>query len=453
MPDLLRVALYIRVSSEEQVQHGLSLEAQTAALTKWAKENDCEIVGTYIDGGKTARKALSRRLELQRLLGDVRENKIDLIIFTKFDRWTRNVKDYYKIQEVLDAHKVDWKAIFENYDTSTASGRLHINIMLSISQDEADRTSERIKAVFDCKLAKGEATCPMLPIGYKLEHSKIVIDDERRQIATDLFDYYYLYQSYRKAAGAVTENHGIYLHHCTIKKMLTNPIYIGTYRGREGFCEPLVERGKFFEIQDIVKSRSIKATPSQYDFIFTGLLVCSECGRKMSGNAQYRTYSGGRQGWYALYRCNGHYDIGDCGRNQAVGERTLETYLMDNIVDELNKYVAAYELSAAAPPKPKINRAEILRKMDKLKDLYLNDLIDIEIYKRDYAELGDKLKAADEQPREKKRNLAPLKDFLHSDFREIYNDLSNEEKRIMWRKIIKRLVIGADNKINIEFTN
>lgn len=452
MPNLQRVALYVRVSSEEQVQHGLSLEAQEAALREWAKKNNCEIVGVYIDGGKTARKAISRRLELQRLLDDVRADRIDLIIFTKFDRWTRNIKDYYKVQEVLDAHRVNWKAIFENYDTSTASGRLHINIMLSISQDEADRTSERIKAVFDCKLAKGEATCPSLPIGYKLENSRIVVDEDKRQIAVDLFDNYYYYQSQRKASAAVTEAHGVYLHHYTVKQMLTNPIYIGTYRERENFCEAIIERKKFDEIQDIIRTRSVKATPSKYDFIFTGLLVCGDCGRKMSGNAQYRTYSGDRQDWYALYRCNGHYDIGDCKRNKAVGERTLERYLLDNIAEEMRRHIAEYEAEDAKPKKPRVSKSDILRKMDKLKDLYLNDLINIDIYKRDYADLTAKLEAVEEAP-PPKRDLTPLRDFLKSDFRTIYADLSNIEKRIMWRKIIKRLVVQAANKITIEFTN
>ena len=83
----------------------------------------------------------------------MRAGKIDIVVFTKLDRWFRNIAEYYKVQEVLETHNVNWKTIHEDYDTSTASGRLKINIMLSVAQDEADRTSERIKAVFDSKSA------------------------------------------------------------------------------------------------------------------------------------------------------------------------------------------------------------------------------------------------------------------------------------------------------------
>ena len=146
---MLRCAIYVRVSTEEQKINGLSVEAQTDALTEYAKKNNLYVVDSYIDAGLTARKRLQHRKELLRLLDDVKEGNIDIIIFTKLDRWFRNIADYYKVQEILDQYKVNWKTIYEDYDTSTANGRLHINIMLSIAQDEADRTSERIKVVFE----------------------------------------------------------------------------------------------------------------------------------------------------------------------------------------------------------------------------------------------------------------------------------------------------------------
>ena len=151
-----RVFLYVRVSTEEQAVHGLSIDAQTAALTQWAKGNGHRIVGTYVDAGISARKPASRRPELQRLLADAQAGKGDLIAFTKLDRWFRNIAEYYKVQEILEKCNVDWQTIHEDYDTSTASGRLKINIMLSVAQDEADRTSERIKAVFASKRARNE---------------------------------------------------------------------------------------------------------------------------------------------------------------------------------------------------------------------------------------------------------------------------------------------------------
>ena len=145
---------YVRVSTEEQALHGLSIEAQTAKLRAWAAANGHRIIDLYIDAGISARKPAGKRPALQRLLKDVQDGKGDMVIFTKLDRWFRNIAEYYKVQEVLEKSGVNWRTIEEDYDTSTASGRLKINIMLSVAQDEADRTSERIKAVMEVKRSK-----------------------------------------------------------------------------------------------------------------------------------------------------------------------------------------------------------------------------------------------------------------------------------------------------------
>src|SRR5699024_11798842 len=92
---ILRVALYIRVSGEEQRIKGLSLEAQEEDLRQYAKEHGWQVSGVYIDAAKTARKRLDRRTEFLRMLEDVKAGRIDRILFTRLDRWFRNVRDYY----------------------------------------------------------------------------------------------------------------------------------------------------------------------------------------------------------------------------------------------------------------------------------------------------------------------------------------------------------------------
>ena len=103
-----RAALYIRVSSEEQARHGLSLGEQRKNLMNYAQEHGYVVVGVYADEGVSARKAISRRKELQRMLADADEGRIDIIIIKCLDRWFRNVADFYKVKERLDARGVDW---------------------------------------------------------------------------------------------------------------------------------------------------------------------------------------------------------------------------------------------------------------------------------------------------------------------------------------------------------
>ena len=141
---LVRVALYIRVSGEEQKIKGLSLEAQQERLEEYARERGWVIVGTYIDAAKTARKNIHKRTEFQRMIQSVKHNEVDILLFCRLDRWFRSVGDYYKVMEILQSHNCDWKTTDEEYDTTTANGRLYINVKLSIAQNEADIDGERI---------------------------------------------------------------------------------------------------------------------------------------------------------------------------------------------------------------------------------------------------------------------------------------------------------------------
>ena len=103
---ILRVAIYGRVSTEEQALRGFSIEAQLDALKEYAKDKGMKIVDIYLDEGISGAKPPLKRPALKRLLEDVESGKIDMILFTKLDRWFRSVKEYFKVQDVLDNNNV-----------------------------------------------------------------------------------------------------------------------------------------------------------------------------------------------------------------------------------------------------------------------------------------------------------------------------------------------------------
>ena len=103
---LERCAIYIRVSTAEQMMHGKSLEAQREYLEAYAREHNMVVAGVYADEGKTARKELKKRKAIHALLEDVKAGKIDVIIFWRLDRWFRNLSDFYKVQDILDEYHV-----------------------------------------------------------------------------------------------------------------------------------------------------------------------------------------------------------------------------------------------------------------------------------------------------------------------------------------------------------
>lgn len=275
-----RTALYIRVSTQEQALHGLSIEAQRANLETWAKQNRKEIVGVYADEGISARKKASKRPALQRLLRDVEAGKADLIAFTKLDRWFRNIAEYYKVQETLGAHRVNWRTIQEDYDTSTASGRLKINIMLSVAQDEADRTSERIKVVFDSKRAKNELPAGSLPKGYRREGREIVLDEKTAPIVRAAFDMYFETGSPFQVIKSFPELHLTYPTFCF---MLDFPSYAGMISG-------VVKIPAIITPEEHEKALAMRKTPARKTkenrvYMFSGLMCCPVCGGRMGGRS------------------------------------------------------------------------------------------------------------------------------------------------------------------------
>lgn len=436
----MRVALYVRVSTEEQALHGLSVEAQTQALEEWAKAQRAEVVGLYIDAGLSARKPAANRPELQRLLLDVAAKKIDLIAFTKLDRWFRNVGEYYKVQEVLERHNVNWRTIHEDYDTSTASGRLKINIMLAVAQDEADRTSERIKAVFDRKKQRGEPVSGVAPLGYIVKDKKLVVDDFKASIVKDLFNVYNESRSAYVAQRHLLTKHGIHYDISTVKRLLRNTRYKGEAYGIKDFCVPIIEPRLFDATQEILNQRAQRnrGTAGRV-YIFKGMLRCPECGKIMSGIMCKDIY---------YYRCTRRTYVGDCVFSRYVREDDIEKYLLANTIKACTKYNIS--LGKQKKDRPAADEASIRRKMSKLKDLFLSDLIERDEYERDYTALRTELEKlkTEESSQPKPIDIDELRRSL-----ELYTELSREEKRGFWSLTLNSISIAPNDEYPFTLRN
>ena len=446
--DIVRAALYIRVSTDEQVHEGYSLEAQRKHLLEYAKKNNYSVVDVYADEGITARKSYKKRKEFMRLISDVEAGKVDLILFIKLDRWFRSVADYHKIQEILEANNVGWRATTEQYDTTTAGGRLYVNIRLAVAQDEADRTSERIKFVFDRKVAENEIISGKIPLGYKVENKKLVIDEEGAEIVRFAFDTYLALRSRRATAFRMKATYGDKFTYRVVDVMLKNEKYIGKYRNNHGYCPPIIEKSVFEEAARINKVGASRCLSDreQYFYIFSGLLFCPVCGRRLGGVGMNKeTFN------YRYYRCNKYALDKACTHKTKVNEAKLEKYLLENIAEEVEKYRVEYELSIKKAKKPTISKKVIEGKLARLRELYINELIEIDDYKKEYDSLHSELKKIESQLEEKEKDFSQLEALLQSDFRDMYSLLDNEGKRALWGTIIEKIIQNEAGGYDIFF--
>ena len=165
----MKVIGYIRTSTEDQVTNGCSLDVQTKKIKQYCELYNLDLVDIKVDAGKTATNL--NRTGLQSCLTILESNKAEGIIVLKLDRLTRKITD---LNYLLDIYFKKFKlySVVEQIDTSTASGRLVLNILTSVSQWEVETISERTKTALSYKKSVGEH-CGSIPLGYEIIDKKL----------------------------------------------------------------------------------------------------------------------------------------------------------------------------------------------------------------------------------------------------------------------------------------
>lgn len=436
-----KAALYIRVSTEEQAMHGVSLDAQKERLISFAKENNLTIVDIYADEGVTARKRYTRRAEMIRLLEDVKAKRVDVILFIKLDRWFRNIADFYEVQSILDRNRVQWVATEEDYDTTTANGRLALNIKLAIAQDESDRTSERIKFVFGNMVKDGRVISGSTPKGYKICDKRIVVNDDEVDLVKDLFNKVIELRSTKAAYRYILDKYGVAIDLKSIKKMVKNRMYIGEAYGIQGWCPAIIDQDTFDLANRVIDVRSARydGTRSDRIYLFTGLLFCGCCGRRMTTySCRNKNPDGSVRGEYIYYRCPSHA-MKTCDMTKQINQDIFEKWLIENLVTEAIQHNAAVD-GYNRQKKKSVDTAKILSKIEKLKDLYINDLLPKDIYERDYKALSSILADAEQiEPEQKKIDLEAIRNA-----RNMYGNLTPQAKKAFWSKILEKVIVTPE---------
>lgn len=447
MKNVMRAALYPRVSTEEQAKFGLSIHDQQNDLERYAKEHGMKIVGVFADAGFSARKKIEKRPAMMALLDAVRRDEVDIVLVTKLDRWFRNIGEYYKVQEILEAHNVSWKTIYEDYETTTASGRLKINIMLAVAQDEADRTSERIKKINEGKRARREALTGDKPFGYAIVNRKFVKDPKTEAAVDAFFHKYMACGSMSATLDYIREEYGIAIPYQTARKMTLNSAYYGTYYDTEGMTPPYITKEQYDMIQ-AMRPKRVKRTDENRTYVFSGLIRCGDCGGRIGGkvNQDQKTYH---------YNCSNHFcRRKPCENNRSISERKLEKYLLDNIEANLESYKMEYarlqEKTEIKDYRPEINA--LRGRLSRLKDLYLNEMLTMEEYKKDYTAITEKIQELEiKQQPPRPSNLPQIEKLLSDNWRDIYGILTPIQKREFWRIILQEIRWFPDRHIEFDF--
>ncbi len=445
-----RVACYARVSTDEQVKFGFSIQAQKDALEKYCKENNFKY-DFFIDEGISA-SSMKKREALKEMLS--KADIYDMVIFTKLDRLSRNVLDANNINQLLKENNCTMKAIDEDdIDTSTADGTFIFNLKVSLAQREIGKTSERINFVFENKRDKKEVTSGMKKYCYDIVDKKYVVNTSEAQNMVDFFKYFVSVNGNMQKAYSYFIEHFDGKGYDAMAAFLRNTSFIGKYKLYrknqyiDDYIPRIMDDELFYQVQNLLKRHEKNSSAHSVPSVFSGLVYCGSCGARMTKHQENRT-----KNILMRYRCYNvnKYIVGTsekvCTNTQIIREDEIEQYLLKNLKNEFEKFKASIKTIKPIFIDNTQTKKNIEKKIYKLKDLYLDDLIDKETYKKDYQRLTAELAKLDVVEEPKNKNYFKTNKIINSNYIEIYNKLETENKRKFWLSFIDRIIV-EDRKI------
>lgn len=189
----LRCAIYTRKSTEEGLDQAFnSLDAQREACEAYAisqRHEGWQVLNTRYDDGGFSGGNLTRPA-LQRLLADINDGKVDLVVVYKIDRLTRSLMDFSKLVETFDRHQTSFVSVTQHFNTTSSMGRLTLNVLLSFAQFEREVTGERIRDKVAASKRKGMWMGGPVPLGYSLVDKALVINESEAALVRRIFERY-----------------------------------------------------------------------------------------------------------------------------------------------------------------------------------------------------------------------------------------------------------------------
>lgn len=435
-----KARLYARVSTAEQKKKNISIPVQIAALKEYCKNNEFIVVDTYIDNGISA-SSIRKRKSFLKMIEE--SNEGDYILFTRLDRFSRNVLDANKTVQELSKKKVYIVSIFEDdINTSTADGMFMFNLRVSLSQREIEKDSERILDVFESKLKRGEVLTGQMPLGYIVRSKKPCINEPDAEIVRFIFDTYIQFGNLDRTVREVIAKYSKSMCPSTIQQIIANEKYIGKYRGINNYFPPIIDIDTFNEANKVYKERYVKNNRKDVTYLFSGLLRCEVCGNRMS--SYYRI----RKNINYYYTCQKKV-MGNNVQHFCKSEKKIEKELLKNLKTVIkNNIVSISEKNLSEDHEEEIKKLK--QKLERAKELYIDGYISREEFDDKSYNINSRLVQidADKSTAVIKRN-EKLNVLLESDILSIYDKFDRKQKAIFWRNIIDHIVVHKDNSLDI----
>ena len=373
----MKCAIYVRVSTDEQVKIGYSLAAQVDRVKSFVKSQGWAATEIYSDDGFSAKDR--NRPALKRLLDDASEKRFEAVLVYKIDRLSRRLKDLIEIVEELAHFDIGFKSITELIDTTTPEGRFMFHQFGSFAQYERELIGQRTKMGMLKRMKEGKWNGGPAPYGYYLNSPNLKVKENEAKVVRLIYEL-----ADKQNMGVI--NIARYLDERKIKgirgnwrqnavyRILTNPVYIGylCWGGERvaGAHKPIIKEAQFEKIQQDLKTRKAKTRGLMSPNFLTGLIFCNKC-----SSAMHVLYPGiPPKNKYKYYVCTNRAIHKNCNTDYIRAD-ILEKSVLDKIrefySDEELLYATINNLKnkfMAELPALKIRKKRLSRKVANLKN-------------------------------------------------------------------------------------
>lgn len=380
--------IYIRVSTEDQAREGFSLPEQKERLEAMCKYKGYQIYKVYEDARISA-KNIKDRPAFNELLEDIKKKKINIIVALKLDRVTRTIYDWEFIMKFLEENDAYLDCANDEINTTSANGKMVSRLLMSVSQNEIERTSERTKIGLAGAIKEGHIPGPT-PLGFKRENKKLVPDPLTKGIILRIFQLYFEGNSYQRIANIYNEEKvlGRKWLDITILKIIQNPLYKGDYiQGKntphpvyyENVVEGIVPRELWDNCQ-VQKKKNTRNYIRNKTYLFLQKLHCPICGEILGGKATYKKQNNTIYYYYGCNKCKN--SIKENIIEESIIHLLGEILEYDSIVNEFFLPVLKNKLYN---PKEKLTKElkKQKEKKERIKKAYINDVFTLEEYKKE----------------------------------------------------------------------
>ena len=444
---MINCAIYPRKS--KQVDNSDSMDAQVDMCIRYldVKYGKGNYNATIYDGdyGITGH-SIKQRKDFQRMMSDVADRKIQLVLVQRYDRLARNIRDFCNVYHDMEQNGCNLVSVSQEIDTSTPYGRNFMYMQASMAELEWALSSERRKDANRYARSVGKCTLAdhTVPFGYKKDIvngiRRLVKNPKQEEVVLDIFNHFSKYANFCAAAKYINEKYGLEFSNNMIKKVIRNTYYYGAYRENPNFCEPYISKDEWDKLQ--MKKPVIRNLPRyKTEILFNGMIRCPHCNRLMRANQ--KTHRNGMT--YRYYLCE-YRSTNLCDYRRVKSELLIEKMLIDRVDEYLNNESANVTEQEDKSYKIVDNSKKHEEELERLNTMFLKGRISEEYYDTEYLRLND-LIAQNEALTQAQGHPKPLREVFVDNWKETYLELDKLHRKLFWRGIIKQIILDDNSNV------